>query len=337
MFSQKTKNSRKMRLFLIVLTPIVSVVLGLSAHSIIASPESLSVVKDESTTLPSEQDIASPALVEDSLATDNKPIVTVYTVATGDTLSGIAEKFDISTNTIRWANNLSAKSTIRVGQKLDILPVSGIQYTVKKGDTISGIAIKFDVSQAAILDFNDLDSSDKIVPGLEIIVPDGEPIPAPKPVVKPVKKVVPSSEPKVTETNTPQTIPTNTNNGGNYYIVPAPGARLSQGTHDKYAIDMSIPVGSKILAAASGVVITAKDSNKWNGGYGYYVAIKHDNGTETRYAHLSRIDVEVGETVEQGEVIALSGNTGRSTGPHLHFEVRGATNPFASDKKGTQY
>ena len=95
-----------MRLFLIVLTPIVSVVLGLSAHSIIASPESLSVVKDESTTLPSEQDIASPALVEDSLATDNKPIVTVYTVATGDTLSGIAEKFDISTNTIRWANNL---------------------------------------------------------------------------------------------------------------------------------------------------------------------------------------------------------------------------------------
>lgn len=336
MFSQKTKNSRKRRLFLIVLAPIVSVVLGLSAHSIIASSESLSLVKDESTTLPNEQGIVSDVPVEDSLATDNKPIVTVYTVAHGDTLSGIAEKFDISTNTIRWANNLSAKSTIRVGQKLDILPVSGIQYTVKKGDTISGIAVKFDVSQAAILDFNDLDSSDKIVPGLEIIIPDGEPVPAPKPVAKVVKKVATSSEPKTIGLNTEATT-NNTNNSGSYYIVPAPGSRLSQGLHDGTAVDMSIPIGSTVRAAAAGVVTLTKDSNKWNGGYGYYIKIKHDNVTETLYAHLSRIDVEIGDEVEQGEAIGLSGNTGRSTGPHLHFEVRGAPNPFVHDKKGTQY
>lgn len=336
MVSLKTKNSRQKRLFLIVLAPIASIVLGLSAHSIIASSENLSLVKEESTTLPSEQGIVSSSPTEDTLATDDRPIVTVYTVVSGDTLSGIAEKFDISTNTIRWANNLSPKSTIRVGQKLDILPVSGVQYTVKKGDTISGIAAKFDVSQTAILDFNDLDSSDKIVPGLEIIIPDGEPIPAPKPVVKSVKRATSSAETKATSVNT-ETTTTNTSNSGSYYIVPAPGSRLSQGLHDGSAVDMALPIGSVIRAAASGVVTLVKDSNKWNGGYGYYLKIKHDNGTETLYAHLSRIDVEVGDEVEQGQAIALSGNTGRSTGPHLHFEVRGAPNPFIHDKKGTRY
>ena len=100
---------------------------------------------------------------------------------------------------------------------------------------------------------------------------------------------------------------------------------------------MAIKVGSTVRAAASGVVSVVKDSNIWNGGYGYYLMIKHDNGTETLYAHLSRIDVEVGQEVAQGEAIALSGNTGRTTGPHLHFEVRGATNPFAKDKYGTMY
>lgn len=349
MFSQKTTNSRKRRLFLIVLTPIVSVLLGLSAHSIIASSPNSFLVKDDSVfavDVPLEGTSQnSEAVPDEQLGSDNKPIITTYTVVSGDTLSGIADKFDISINTIRWANNLSAGSAIRVGQKLDILPVSGIQYTVKKGDTISGIALKFDVSQTAILDFNDLDSSDKIVPGLEIIIPDGEPIPAPKPVAKPAQpaQTVKKIEPKPVEVSTNQTTTTSTNNnGGGYYIVPAPGSRLSQGLHDGTAVDMATPIGTKILAAASGVVTLVRDTNKWNGGYGYYLKIKHDNGTETLYAHLSRIDVEVGDEVEQGQVIALSGNTGRSTGPHLHFEVRdvegkGIKNPFINDKKGTQY
>lgn len=344
MFSLKTKNAVRKYPFLIIFSVVGIICLAISLHTVIAqSYEPL--VKDESVILgatPLENtDQGSDAKTEDILGSDDRPIITTYTVSPGDTLSGIANKFDISVNTIRWANDLSEKSSIRVGQKLTILPVTGIQYTVKKGDTISGIATKFDVSQSAILEYNDLDSENKIVPGLEMIIPDGEPIPAPKPVVKKVTtSKINQSSTSVSETvikpveseKVSETIKSN-----DYYIVPVLGSRLSQGLHDKTAVDMSTPVGTTVRASASGVVATVKDGNNWNGGYGYYLIIKHDNGTETLYAHLSRIDVEVGQSVSQGEAIALSGNTGRSTGPHVHFEVRGATNPFASDKVGTRY
>lgn len=347
MFSLKTKDVPPKRTFLILFSILGISALALSAHSLIASSNREALIKDDSTILPRAEGINSEPVVEEVLASDDKPLITTYTVVRGDTLSTIAEKFDISTNTIRWANDLTAKSAIHVGDKLTILPVTGIQYTVKKGDTISAIALKFDVSQAEILDFNDIEGS-KIVPGAELIIPEGEPITPPKPVAKPVpvvKKAEPVSTVKKeveikTETTTKTetaVVANKTTSSDDYFIAPLPGSRLSQGLHDKTAVDMAIKVGSTVLAAASGVVSVIKDSNVWNGGYGYYLMIKHDNGTETLYAHLSRIDVEVGQKVEQGEAIALSGKTGRVTGPHLHFEVRGATNPFAKDKYGTTY
>ena len=94
--------------------------------------------------------------------------------------------------------------------------------------------------------------------------------------------------------------------------APTAGATNHQGT------DWATPVGTAVVASCGGTVTRAG----WASGYGYVVYIQHEGGRETRYAHLSRVLVSVGEQVEQGERIALSGNTGRSTGPHLHFEIR---------------
>ena len=81
------------------------------------------------------------------------------------------------------------------------------------------------------------------------------------------------------------------------------------------------------MASASGEVIISR-AGGWNGGYGSYVVIKHSNGTQTLYAHNSRNNVSVGDYVNQGDIIAFVGSTGKSTGPHVHFEIRGARNPF---------
>jgi murein DD-endopeptidase MepM/ murein hydrolase activator NlpD len=101
-------------------------------------------------------------------------------------------------------------------------------------------------------------------------------------------------------------------------------------------VDFGAPVGTPVLASASGKVIVAKPSG-YNGGYGKYVVVEHDNGTQTLYAHLSSVLVVVDDEVTKGEKIALSGNTGRSTGPHLHFEVRGGVNPWVGFKKLTKF
>ena len=108
---------------------------------------------------------------------------------------------------------------------------------------------------------------------------------------------------------------------------PVPGAIKTQGVHGYNAIDLAAAVGTAIKAAGSGEVIVSKSSG-WNGGYGNYIVIRHANGVQTLYAHLSRNDVGVGASVSVGQVIGGMGNTGRSTGSHLHFEVRGARNPF---------
>lgn len=283
-------------------------------------------VKDEQRTVMSEREIGLENSPESTVPPEDKHEISTYTVKSGDTLSQIAEKFDISINTIRWANNLPINTKIKIGQKLTILPVTGVKYTVKNGDTISGITTKFDADKDEILDFNDLDNENKLKIGMELIIPDAEPL-----VVKTIKSV--SKENK--NISTSQNTATISSEG--YFSHPIPGSTLTQSVHGYNGVDFGAPIGTQVLASAGGEVIAAKDANKWNGGYGYYVVIKHDNGTQTLYAHLSKLNVEVGQNVTQGELIALSGNTGRSTGPHLHFEVRGAKNPYGSYKKYTKF
>lgn len=234
--------------------------------------------------------------------------ISVYVVRPGDTLSEIAELFGVSVNTIVWANNLSRGGTLKVGQTLTILPVTGVKYTVKKGDTLASIAKKFDGDAVEITNFNGL--GDTIVPGTEIIIPNGE-----------------ISAPVTYATSKIPALGTSSSYVG-YYLRPIAGGVRSQGLHGYNGIDLAASVGTPIMASASGDIIISKEGG-WNGGYGNYVVIRHPNGTQTLYSHNQRNAVGIGEHVVQGQIIGYIGATGKTTGPHVHFEIRGGPrNPF---------
>ncbi len=230
--------------------------------------------------------------------------ISIYEVRKGDNLSQIAEMFGVSVNTIKWANNLTGP--IKEGQILTILPVTGIKYTIKKGDTVTSIAKAYKADAAEIVAFNDISSA--LVAGTTIIIPDAE---------APVKA------------NT--SIGSVLSGGGKvisgFFSRPIKGGVRTQGIHGHNGVDLASYSGAPIYAAAGGEVIIAKASG-WNGGYGNYVVIKHANGTQTLYAHLTHVGVSAGTSVSQGDQIGTMGNSGKSTGTHLHFEIRGAANPF---------
>ncbi len=242
--------------------------------------------------------------------------ISIYVVRKNDSLSQIAKMFDVSVNTIKWANDIK-NDQISPGQTLIILPVSGIQYTIKKGDTINSIAKKFNGDADEILQFNNITAKD-ITEGQIIIVPNGEDYgsqdsqktnTAPQPIYT-----------NNTKTNTPSYI--------GYYMRPIDGGRKSQGIHGYNAVDLANSCGTPIYASASGDVIISRSSG-WNAGYGSYIVISHPNGTQTLYAHLSKNIVYSGWHVTKGQIIGYIGSTGKSTGCHLHFEIRnGPRNPF---------
>lgn len=237
--------------------------------------------------------------------------IRVHTVRPGETLSEIAEMFGVTANTIMWANDISRASAIRPGDTLVILPIVGVQHVVRAGDTINSIAKKYEGDTDEILEYNELASADELEVGQTLIIPGGAMHSAA------VSKNQLSAEPVKT---------TGSATGGGL-SHPAPGAVKTQGLHGYNAVDLAAGHGSAIRASAGGEVIVSKSSG-WNGGYGQYIVIRHPNGLQTLYAHLMRNDVGVGAMVSQGQVIGGMGSTGRSTGNHLHFEVRGGSNPF---------
>ena len=244
-------------------------------------------------------------------------LISLYVVHKGDTLSEIAKMFGVSSKTILWANDLPSAKSIKVGQTLVILPVTGIQHTVAKGETIVSIAKKYDADVQEFMDFNDLEKGQILTVGTELIVPGGE---------MQLNETPASTIPKSTSINT-----SSPQRAGSY-IRPVVGGRRSQGIHGKNGVDIgSLPVGTPVYAAADGEVILSKYAagNPWFGGYGNYIIVQHPNGAQTLYAHLSGNKVSRGDKVVQGQTIGYSGNTGHSTGPHLHFEIRGdIRNPF---------
>lgn len=262
--------------------------------------------------------------------------VSTYVVKTGDTLSQIADQFGVSTNTIRWANNIPAKGTITVGQRLTILPITGVRHTVQKGDTLASLAKKYKADTSEIASYNSLETNESLKIGETILIPDGEIIFSQSQIAQGkttssntvATNAGKSSEAqyrtvmaKVANESKSKTAPKG------YFIRPVKGIK-TQGFHGPYnAVDIGAPVGTPIVAAADGTVILAKASG-WNGGYGGLTIIQHDNGSQSLYAHQSKVIVEVGQKVSQGQKIGELGNTGRSSGPHLHLEFRGVKTPI---------
>jgi LysM repeat protein len=237
--------------------------------------------------------------------------IRVYTVREGDTLSRVGDMFGVTSNTILWANDLPRATQIRPGDTLIILPIAGVQHTVASGDTIDAIAKQYNGDAEAILQYNELGEDAELALGDTLIIPGG--------TVRSVQARAASAVPVQINGSTAQV------SGG--LVHPVPGAVRTQGLHGQNAIDFAAGHGATIRAAAAGEVIVSRSSG-WNGGYGQYIVIRHNNGTQTLYAHLSSNYVGVGAYVAQGEAIGGMGNTGRSTGTHLHFEVRGGRNPF---------
>lgn len=236
--------------------------------------------------------------------------IILYEVKKGDTLDTIAKLFNISKNTIVWANSLKVKN-LTPGTSLIILPITGISYTATKSITISQLAKIYKADATEIAEFNGISVSTKLTKGQTIIIPDAEGEIATgkgSTISKPIKYK---------------------NNVVLGYFMKPVACIKSQGLHGPYhtGIDFGCKVGTPVAAAASGVVIRSASSG-YNGGYGEVVIISHPNGTQSIYAHLSQVNVNVGDRVTQGQIIGATGNTGRSTGPHLHFETRGTSNPF---------
>lgn len=263
--------------------------------------------------------VSAVSSIEGAKGGDFSESTSVYVVRKGDTLSQIAEMFEVTQNTILWANDMKKGDTIKEGDVLLILPISGLEHEVKKGETLKGLATKYKIEVNDILWANNLDEDVKLAIGDKLIIPNAtKEVENSKPIVN-VKESI-AKDNKYYEKN-----PTKTLSG--YFINPVPSARKSQGIHGKNSVDLAAPTGTSVRASASGTVLLARGG--YNGGYGNLVIIKHPNGTQTLYAHLSKISTTSGTKVSQGDVIGLVGSTGRSTGPHLHFEVHGARNPGA--------
>ncbi len=241
--------------------------------------------------------------------------ISVYVVRKGDSVAEIAEMFGVSADTVLAANDMKKGDKLTEGDVLVILPISGVEHTIAKGQTLQGIANIYKVGVQDILDYNDMSAGDNIVIGSRLFIP-GAGLLSETPTKKP-----------------------STSSGGNYYqsnpvkgvagyfINPVPTGRKTQGLHGaaKRGVDIGAPIGTPIYASASGTVLIAKTG--WSGGYGNMVIVQHPNGTRTLYAHMSKLGTKTGAKVSQGEVIGYVGSTGRSTGPHLHFEVFNAKNP----------
>ncbi len=252
-----------------------------------------------------------------------------YIVMNGDTLSTIASKYNISVATIKWANSLGS-DLVKPGQELEIPPADGVLIKVKSGDTLASLAKKYAGNEQSIADFNWLDYPFTLVAGQELFIPDGRMPEAPKPVYAGTPQSYTSGSSNPTKYTTSYVDP----NVGRFLGWPVAGttARISQyyrGTLHR-GVDIADRNLPNLKAAAGGTIIFAGcagycpplGSTYGGSGYAWSIQIDHGNGYTTWYAHLKNIYVRTGQKVSKGQAIGQMGSTGRSTGPHVHFELR---------------
>jgi murein DD-endopeptidase MepM/ murein hydrolase activator NlpD len=248
-----------------------------------------------------------------------------YVVQQGDTAASIAARHGIQLESLLW-NNSELRidpDLLIIGEELTIPTRDGILYTVRLGDTLVDVAdiYQTDVENIVGLSSNEIGDADTVLEGAVLLLPGAVPPPPPPPVAEP--------EPFYAAAAPEDAYPED-------FSTPAASAAVSgfiwpvAGTLNDYfgsprgggtyhsGIDIGAGSGTPIAAAAGGQVVLASAGY----GYGNYVVIRHDNGSETLYTHLTQIYVVQGQWVVQGETIGTVGATGWATGPHLHFEVR---------------
>lgn len=263
----------------------------------------------------------------------------VHTVQPGESLEQISKKYGVSLETIRWANGLTDKSTLKPAQELMILPVDGVLHTVRRGQTLSQIAQLYNVPQEAIVRQNKIKGS-FIVANQQLIIPGGKPTLDSPTAVASVDETLRFADRLPVKTIT---LPTRGGGGGGGTSNPTPGrapaisailttsplqspcaCNVTQGYGPgHYALDMQVKGGTTIFAAEAGTVIRADYG--YSGGYGNVIEVDHGNGLVTLYAHNKELYVKEGDEITRGQAIAFMGNTGRVHGPtgiHVHFEVR---------------
>jgi murein DD-endopeptidase MepM/ murein hydrolase activator NlpD len=231
-----------------------------------------------------------------------------YTVQEGDTLFSIGQRYKISVDAIRYINNLADADTISIGQTLNIPPITGIIHKVKKGDTLSTISKLYDVPSQAIADFNYLTDLASLQVGSELVIPDAK---------------IPQVAQAPTSGTSLEQVQFETGFKKGWCKWPTTSRIISQ-YFSWYHSGLDVATSwfsamPPIYSCAGGKVVRAG----WDPtGYGIMVIVDHGNGFQTLYAHLSKLRVSYGDYVKQGDQVGVMGNTGRSTGPHLHFEVR---------------
>lgn len=262
-------------------------------------------------TLPdsSNQEAAKPVQAPAAAKAEPPPKVRAYKVAPGDTAEAIAGQFGLQTSSVLWSNGLREDSLLQIDQELLIPATDGLIHQVSDGDTFWDLAVTYDVEVDELILANPDISPDALQPGQRMVVPQGTP---PRRATQVASRSGGSAD-RATVASA----------GG--LIWPLTGEitdRFGWRTHPVYGtrnyhegIDIGVPPGTPIRAAGAGRVTLAA----WYGGYGLTVRIDHGNGLVSRYSHDSELLVQVGDWVEAGQVIALSGNTGVSTGPHLDF------------------
>ncbi len=216
-----------------------------------------------------------------------------HVVKPGENLSAIAQEYGVSIDTICGSNGLRSYDFIRSGIRLRIPNKDGILYRMKRGNSITSLARKYRVSLKKIITENDLQNPDFIAVDTEIFIPDAKPLNIMRGFMWPV---------------------------AGRYITCGYGWRHDPFQRKNREFHQGIDIRSRyewIRASKYGKVTYTG----WLGGYGRTIVVAHPGGWKTLYGHLSRIIVKRGQHVKQGQPIGKSGNTGRSTGPHLHFEI----------------
>ncbi|AGY59991.1 peptidoglycan DD-metalloendopeptidase family protein [Gloeobacter kilaueensis] len=247
---------------------------------------------------------------------DGRRSVVTHTVAADDTLDTLARSYGLRPSSIALSNSLDLTQPLAVGHRLLIPPVDGLVYRVEGRDTLAAIAERFAVPATAIAKATGPSLQDFISPGQLLVIP-GEATA----LTRRADGASVSAAPAATLAALSLVRPSHPTNGHGYTwpvqgYVGSPygwrGGRMHEG------IDIVGPMGSPVVAARTGVVVYAG----WmSGGFGNAVDIRHEDGIVSRYAHLSRVTAQPGQSIEAGQTLGARGCTGRCTGPHLHFEI----------------